>query len=342
MLDEHYRCPPDIIEYSNRYVYNSELKVMQWRRLGQPRAMTVDWSERDRPDSAKPENGAFKGIETDMVDRFFSYVEKSIKEIERETGKRINMEQDVALCYFLLKNEPYVKAKKAEFLTRLDRGNDVLDGAGAALQGKERPYIFYLWDISRGNMMAFRQGDDPDKRKGELNVLMSRPKSRSFHYLHKNFDQLDHDKASITDFLWTAWKRQQEGDSKKDFVERVKQPGPAFIPWRRSSGSLMLAILNHLKANGSILPAMKTGTQTGVVVGDPRFKVDVVVNHEGASIGVIDLCGFDWHENCADDVIDYYFQLKRAEPKIRPVFLFMHELADERSRAFMRLLARFR
>lgn len=341
MLDEHYRCPPDIIEYSNRYVYNSELKVMQWKRAGESKSLVVDWSERDRPDSTKPENGAFKGIETDMVDRFFAFVEKSVKEIERETGKRVDMDHDVALCYFLLKNEPYVKSKKADFLSRLDRGTDVLDGAGAALQGKERPFIFYLWDISRANMMAFRQGDDPDKRKGELNVLMSRPKRRAFHFLHKNFDSLDHDKASITDFLWNAWKRQQEGDAKKDFVERVKQPGAAFIPWRRSSGPLMLAIMEHLQKNGGMLPAFRTGTQTGVVVGDPRFKVDVVVNHNNASVGVVDLCGFDWHDKCADDVVDYYFQLKRAEPKIQPVFLFMHELADDRSRAFMRLLARF-
>lgn len=341
MLDEHYRCPPDIIEYSNRYVYNSELKVMQWKRAGSSKSMVIDWSERDKPDSARPENGAFKAIETDMLDRYLAFVEKSIKDIERETGKRVNMEHDVALCYFLLKNEPYIKAKKADFLARLDRGSDVLDGAGAALQGKERPYIFYLWDISRSNMMAFRQGDDPDKRKGELNVLMSRPKRKAFHYLHKNFDNLDHDKASITDFLWNAWKRQQEGDAKKEFVERVKQPGAAFIPWRRSSGPLMLAIMEHLQSSGGLLPIMQSGTQTGVVVGDPRFKVDVVVNHKGSSIGVVDLCNFDWHERCADDVVDYYFQLKRAEPRLQPCFLFMHELADDRSRAFMRLLARF-
>ena len=45
-----------------------------------------------------------------------------------------------------------------------------------ALQGKERDYVFYFWDITRYNLSAFKQGDDADKRKGELNVLMSRPK----------------------------------------------------------------------------------------------------------------------------------------------------------------------
>ena len=65
---------------------------------------------------------------------------------------------------------------------KLKRGDDVLDGAGAALQGKERDYIFYFWDVNRWNMNAFRQGDDEDKRKGELNVLMSRPKRRAYHF----------------------------------------------------------------------------------------------------------------------------------------------------------------
>lgn len=339
MLDEHYRCPPDIIEYSNRYVYNSELKVMQWRRAGEKPALQIDWSEREKKESVRQESGQFKGIETEMVDRYLLWVADKVREIEKETGRRVNMETDVALVYFLLKNEPYIKSRKSLFLEKLGRGDDVLDGAGAALQGKERPFIFYLWDVNRGNMMAFRQGDDPDKRKGELNVLMSRPKSKAFHYLHKRFDELDHEKASITDFLWRAWRRQTEGEQKKEFVERKKAPGPDYFPWRRSSGDLMRAVLNFVLSKSA--ESLPTGAiQTSVVVGDPRYKVDLVINSrrpKEPSLGVVDLCGFDWHENCAEDVVDYYFQLCRAEPKIRPVFLFMHELADQRSRGFSRL-----
>jgi len=339
MLDEHYRCPPDIIEYSNRYVYNSELKVMQWRRSGERPALQIDWSEHEKPESIRQEAGQYKGIETDMVDRYLNWVAVKIKDIEKETGRRINMEADVALVYFLLKNEPYIKSKKTDFLDKLGRGDDVLDGAGAALQGKERPYIFYLWDINRGNLTAFRQGDDPDKRKGELNVLMSRPKSKAFHYLHKKFDELDHEKASISDFLWRAWKRQEEGEQKKEFIERKKVPGPEYFPWRRSSGDLMKSVLEHVLAK-SADSLGQSKLQTGVVVGDPRYKVDLVINPKkprDPSLGIVDLCGFDWHEGCAEDIVDYYFQLCRAEPKLRPVFLFMHELADQRSRGFSRM-----
>jgi hypothetical protein len=339
MLDEHYRCPPDIIEYSNRYVYNSELKVMQWRRLGEKPALQIDWSERDKKESIRQESGQYKGIETEMIDRYLLWVADKVKEIEKETGRRVNMETDVALVYFLLKNEPYIRSKKSAFLERLGRGEDVLDGAGAALQGKERPFIFYLWDVNRGNLTAFRQGDDPDKRKGELNVLMSRPKAKAFHYLHKRFDELDHEKASITDFLWRSWRRQTEGEQKKEFIERKKAPGPEYFPWRRSSGDLMRAVLDHVLSKS----ADSIGTakiQTSVIVGDPRYKVDLVVNSrmpKEPSLGVVDLCGFDWHAGCAEEVVDYYFQLCRAEPKLRPVFLFMHELADQRSRGFSRL-----
>ena len=205
LLDEHYRCPADIIEFSNKYVYGNELNVMQWSLPEHDSPVVIDFSEQNVKTSRKATSGKFKGIETAMVDRYMDYVVGTIKSLEKSTGKKINMETDVALCYFLLKNEPYVKFIKDKYLRKLNRGEDVLDGAGAALQGKERDYIFYLWDITRYNLSAFKQGDDADKRKGELNVLMSRPRKKAFHFLHRNFDQLDHGRANISSYLWKTW-----------------------------------------------------------------------------------------------------------------------------------------
>ncbi|MEM7677311.1 MAG: AAA domain-containing protein, partial [Myxococcota bacterium] len=196
MLDEHYRCPPDIIEFSNRYVYGNQLRTMQWTMAGTPLAVVVSHSEANAESSERAKTGKFKGIETDMIDRFMAYVARVLRKIERDTGEQINPETDVALVYFLLKNEPYIKAVKGDLLRKLPRGSDVLDGAGAALQGKERKYIFYLWDVTRYNIGNFRQGDDETKRKGELNVLMSRPKRRAYHYLHRDFDKLKHHTCS--------------------------------------------------------------------------------------------------------------------------------------------------
>ncbi len=205
MLDEHYRCAPEIIEYSNRYVYENELKIMQWTMKDTPPAVVVDYSEAQAPPSERAKSGKFRGIETQMVDRFLDFISGTIRALEREFGKKIDMNKEVALCYFLLKNGPYFDNVKGEFLARLRRGEDVLDGAGAALQGKEREFIFYLWDINKSNMKFFKQGDDPAKRKGELNVLMSRPKIRAFHFLHRDFKSLPHAKASITDYLWRKY-----------------------------------------------------------------------------------------------------------------------------------------
>jgi hypothetical protein len=340
MLDEHYRCPPDIIRYSNEYVYNSDLKVMQWTSRLAPPAVVVDYSEEKAKSNKKPTSGKFKGIETDMIDRFFDYIAKQIPKLEKEYGRPINVETDVAICYFLLKNEPYIKEKKRDFLRKLNRGQDVLDGAGAALQGKERDFIFYLWDVTRANMASFRQGDDPDKRKGELNVLMSRPKKRAFHYLHQNFADLKHETATITDYLWKQYQRQSVKTTKKSFVPRQHKPGPEFRPWQRSSGQLMKAALSHMwqtkhkRVNLEVIE----NSQCSVIVGDPHFKVDLMLLADGenlaTNIGLIDLSAFIDDGLDLEALIDYYFQLCRAVPKIEPIFLFIHELTDERSFAF--------
>ena len=77
-----------------------------------------------------------------------------------------------------------------------------------------------------------------------------------------------------------------------------------------------------------------------IAVGDNRRKVDLMLlgdDNTDYSVGLVDLSTFENSKNPADDIVDYYFQLLRAVPKIEPVFLFVHELADERSDAFSRL-----
>ncbi|MFW7381124.1 MAG: hypothetical protein ACOH5I_20080 [Oligoflexus sp.] len=342
MLDEHYRCPPEIIRYSNEYVYDSGLKIMQWQHPSASASVVVDYSEKSSAATKKPTSGKFKDIETEVIDRFLKFVADSVKKIEKETGKRINMETDVALCYFLLKNEPYIKEVKSQFLQKLGRGDDVLDGAGAALQGKERDYIFYLWDVTRGNLKSFRQGDDPDKRKGELNVLMSRPKIRAYHYLHPQFESLKHDSATITDFLWKAYQRQTEKKSRSSFVTRKKRPGLEFRPWQRSSGDLMQALLTQVSQTNAASEVVLPESHCSVVVGDPKRKVDLMLLNatvQGKSLGLVDLSAFCDGSDSADEIVDYFFQLERAMPKIEPVFLYLHELIDIRSAAFQHIVA---
>ena len=342
MLDEHYRCPPDIIKYSNKYVYGNNLKVMQWKHPAIPQSVIIDDSEKANPSPKKPSSGKFKGIEVELIDRFLEYVANEIKKLEADSGRPINVETDVALCYFLLKNEAYIKEKKSEFLQTLKRGQDILDGAGAALQGKERDYIFYLWDINRSNFKSFRQGDDPDKRKGELNVLMSRPKKRAYHYLHPKFSELRHNESSITDYLWQSLHRQNEVSSSREFTPRTASPGAKFRPWLRTSGALMLEILKFIwhKTQQIHLDSL-VDSQISVTVGSPQYPIDLMLvptkNQTKPSIAILDLSIFEEEHQRAPAVINYFFQLQRAVPPIVPVFLYLHELADERSYSYQHL-----
>jgi hypothetical protein len=339
MLDEHFRCPPQIIDYSNKYVYDSQLKIMQWTRHDMAPSVIVDYSEKNASTHTKAASGKFKDIETDLIDRFFDYIASTIKKIEKELGRPVNMETEVAICYFLLKNEPYIKEKKLPFLQKMNRGKDVLDGAGAALQGKERNFIFYLWDINKGNMRAFRQGDEPDKRRGELNVLMSRPKMRAYHYLHSSFDSLRQDSATIVDYLWNVFQNQKNKISVAEYETRARRPGLAYQPWKRSSGELMRAMLSQVlsKKYKDRFQTLLDEAQVSVVVGNPRRKVDLMLlsgKPWQPSLAVVDLASFETDKPSTQAIFDYYFQLKRATPPLEPIFVFLHELADERSESF--------
>ena len=338
MLDEHYRCPASIIEFSNKYVYENGLNIMQWKLPDTPASVVVNYSEQDKTSSKKATSGKFKGIETEMIDRFFDYMITTIKQIEKTTGKKINVETDVAICYFLLKNEPYVKHVKDKFLKTLNRGEDILDGAGAALQGNERDYIFYLWDITRYNIGSFKQGDDATKRKGELNVLMSRPKKIAFHFLHRNFDQLEHNRTNITNYLWRANIQHER---------TINQPVQNRSPLHDSLlGSLLSFTVNN-SSNRSIKQVRNSvqnediDFRENIIVGDAGRSVDLIsfpaCNSQNV-IGIVDLSGFGNEKNTGQIVVDYYFQLKRVTPGIDPVFVFPHELVDENGQSFRSLM----
>jgi hypothetical protein len=338
MLDEHYRCPADIIEFSNKYVYDNGLNIMQWSLPENPPAVVVDYSEQDKESSKKATSGKFKGIETEMVDRFMEYVVTTIRKIEKSTGKRINVDTDVALCYFLLKNEPYVKFIKDKYLRKLNRGYELLDGAGAALQGKERDYIFYLWDVTRYNIGAFKQGDDAEKRKGELNVLMSRPRKKAFHYLHRNFEQLDHSRTDITNYLSRAGTHREQA---------VGHPGQDE---NEPNESLLGALLKFTVAHSGkrSIKDVRQNIQDDhldfrddIVVGDAGRVVDMIAFAKGRAedvVGLVDLSGFGSEHNVGQMIVDYYFQLKRVSPNIDPVFIFPHELVDENGQSFRSLM----
>ncbi|MFK7824075.1 MAG: hypothetical protein AB8G05_07960 [Oligoflexales bacterium] len=338
LLDEHYRCPPDIISYSNRYVYNDQLKIMQWLKKGAYPAVYVDYSEKEAEAGKKPSSGPYKGLDVDMIERFLEFIVQEIKQIERQFGKKVNVETDVAICYFLLKNNAYFDDNKSKFLAKLKRGRDILSGAGAALQGKERDFIFYFWDCYKGNFASFKQGDDESKRKGELNVLMSRPKVRAYHYLHQNFGDLAHGKASISDYLWSTFQGNQNEEEAVKMQMRREEPTEDH-PINRGSGQLMLSLVKFLwdRDSGELqedLIKKNFHAQYSETVGNPKYAVDLILSHkkpgfDGKSLCIKDISCFAPGDQAADEVIDYYFQLQRAKPSLNPIFCFVHDLIEQ-------------
>jgi hypothetical protein len=358
MLDEHFRCPPKVIAYSNHFVYENKLKIMQWSRNHDAKTVVVCGQESQfKGRDEKCQRGKFKGIETHMIDRFMDYVLDELKVIEKETGKAISLTDQVAICTFLIKNRPYFEEIKPAFLDRAKRGTDLLIGAGAELQGKERDYIFYFWDIYPGNVAAFRQGDDADKRKGELNVLMSRPKSRAYHYVHRDFSSLKPGSASIVDYLRQFGSdsspetaTQMKSTKKQSGVslrERKKQPNPDLHPLNRGSGQLMQKLiearLNSTDPQRQSSLDQFFSIQYSVAVGNPKYRVDLMIypqfaDDNGFALGIVDLAQFSVSGSRETEIYDYYFQLCRAQPKIEPVFVYLHEIADKSSSSCQRIM----
>ena len=66
-------------------------------------------------------------------------------------------------------------------------------------------------------------------------------------------------------------------------------------------------------------------------MGDPSKKVDIVLESfepGKASLGVVNLHQFVYRQDAAYELIDYYFQLRRAKPSMQPVFALPEELFE--------------
>ena len=122
--------------------------------------------------------------------------------------------------------------------------------------------------------------------------------------------------------LWKAYQQQQEVQERKTFVAREQNPTPGFTPWRRYSGQLLEKILAENMKQGELQK------HYSVNIGDPAYCIDLVLESNKGSIGIIDISRFMEESKPAECMVDYYFQIKRALPAITPWFTFIRDIAS--------------
>ena len=175
-------------------------------------------------------------------------------------------------------------------------------------------------------MAYFRQGDDPDKRKGELNVLMSRPKVRAYHYLHGKFDNLKHDTASITDYLWRTYQAQNEQRTKlrSELANTITEN--SYLTLQGSSGQSMFSIMSYLLEYRSVDFTRLFEPYFSTVIGNPKQKVDLMMvpvnNSADKSIAVIDVSGFENTHSPAEETGGLLFSASKSRAVGRSRFRF--------------------
>ena len=110
-------------------------------------------------------------------------------------------------------------------------------------------------------------------------------------------------------------------------------------PWRRYSGQLIEKILAENMQQGALQ------IHYSVNIGDPAYCIDLVLESDKDSIGIIDISRFMEENKPAECMIDYYFQIKRAQPAITPWFTFIRDIAnynDSELRALVKTIERIR
>jgi hypothetical protein len=167
---------------------------------------------------------------------------------------------------------------------------------------------------------------------------MSRPKKKAFHFLHRDFEQLDHGRTNITNYLSRALYRQ---------AEAAKSPETGKNALLESLLGSLLNFTLEKSSNRSIKEVRQKIREAAldfrkdIVVGDAGRVVDLIAfadGDPGKVTGLVDLSGFECKESVGQDIVDYFFQLKRAAPGIDPVFIFPYELIDENGQTFRSLV----
>jgi very-short-patch-repair endonuclease len=193
LLNEHFRCRPELIAFSNARFYGNNLTVMRDRMddrgLGQPllvrqvsvtnpnltgRGAKVNYSEAEalvEDLQRRLEDPRYDGMTFGVLSLFREQVEYLETLIERRIGADVREERRL-IC-------------------------STVDG----FQGDERDVILYSWRYAEGDhpaVFAFTNGGGGEQR---INVALTRARHQAVHFVSVPIEQFPMSAANITGYL---------------------------------------------------------------------------------------------------------------------------------------------
>lgn len=185
-LSEHFRCLPEIIGYSNKYVYNSDivpLKTATEKTFGEP--IQVHYVEDNYLDESKPL----------IVQKIINEIESFIIEFQEQRLKRLPTIGILTLDSSNLKHQTLLirQISQNELIKQYEDKLELLIGTSREFQGDERDIMFMTITASHSiNEKDGRFDIRPPRSAGDemymriFNVAASRAKEKSVvvHSIH--------------------------------------------------------------------------------------------------------------------------------------------------------------
>jgi very-short-patch-repair endonuclease len=250
-LREHFRCVPDIIEFSNALSYDSEIRPLR-SPTSAPMPHVVEFL-------AGPELGSRRdGKRNEAEARVVAALLLAATELPEHAGKSFGAisllgdEQAGRIQQLALRLVGAVELERRRFAA----------GNPAQFQGDERDVVFLsMVDAPEEGALAMRQ---TDAFKQRYNVAVSRARDQVW---------LVHSLDPLRDL--------QKGDLRRRLIEHVRDPSASqrvrLGPGQRAGSPFEAALLRRLAAAGY-------AAEPGVWIG--RQRIDIVVRGAGGEIAI--------------------------------------------------------
>jgi very-short-patch-repair endonuclease len=255
-LREHFRCVPDIIEFSNELSYNLEIQPLRDPSpVARPHVVEFVVETTDRAGKTNPAEARWIAALMKAATELDAYGGKTMGAITLLGDEQAGLIQDVAVSL--------IGAVELE-------GRRFVAGNSAQFQGDERHVIFLsMVDVSTGGKLPIRQ---TQAFKQRYNVAASRAQDQLWlvHSLDPGRDL-------------------QPGDLRRRLIEHIRDPGARrramLQAQRRAESPFEVAVIQRLLAAGyQVEPQVRVG----------GYRIDMVVS-DGIKQAALECDGDRFH-----------------------------------------------